>query len=97
MAELNEHATFEEVKASYRRNASYEEDNSVTKARRFVTAIRFLLAMPKRTRKGGQGGGEAEFDTESLRAELTAAQHFIQASPQTGPDVIGVDFHGYRE
>lgn len=92
MATLNSQSTIEEIIAAYRDNASYEEDGSVAKARAFATAVRFLLGMPKRERKGGQGAGaEAEYDTEVLERQLNDALEYVSTNGTDRP-TLDVDF-----
>lgn len=90
MAELGENATYLEIKQSYRRNMSYEEDGSVAKARAFITAINGLLAMPSRSKTGGPAGTEEEFDHATLRQQLIDARAYVAENDQVG--VTDVDF-----
>jgi hypothetical protein len=92
-AEINANSTIDQIYASYRNNASYEEEGDVTKAKRFITAVRFLLGMAKRERKGGASGAEHEFDLETLREELKDARNFVVVNrTDDSPAVLDVDF-----
>jgi len=76
MSSLSSASTFDQVVASYKDNASYEEDGSVSKARAFVTACRLLIVMlPKRTR--GPEDGELETDPTRLTKEMEEARQWI--------------------
>ena len=56
MATLGSSSTLDEIKDAYADNASYIEDDSVAKAKIFVTACTLLLLrIPK---DASQGGGE---------------------------------------
>jgi hypothetical protein len=80
MATLSSSSTLAEVQAAYRDNASYDVDESTTKAGEFITACRMLLLMiPKRAAHGGRGAEEVETDPVVLRAELQEAQRWLRA------------------
>jgi len=88
MATLDSTSTWAEVVAAYADNVGYDEDNSATKARAFVTACRLLLSpamSSKRTVHGGRGGGEElELDLAEIRRQLEAAQNWITGNASGG-------------
>lgn len=94
MSTLTSTSTLAEVKAAYDDNASYEEDSSVTKARSFITACRFLIRrLPQRAKHGGTSGGEEiEIDMTTLEKQLSEAQKWIQSNNTTGTGVGEVRF-----
>lgn len=98
MSTLSSSSTYSDAVDAYLDNASYEEDASVTKAKAFVTACRFLIRFPARTQVGGRGAGhEMEFDLKTLREEITAAQDWIAVNdePAAGRTTFG-DFSDFR-
>lgn len=98
MSTLTSSSSIAEIYASYDANASYEEDQSPTKARAFVTACRFLMRRASRSAKGGRGGAEQEFDLEQLRREVEDARLWLSqnsnldTSGTAGPSVLDADF-----
>lgn len=99
MSSLSSSSTYEEVKASYYDNASYEEDVSVVKAAAFITACRFLLQQdPKKT--GWREGSSLEWDPEALQREITEAKTWKAAQSVVtsgGPGSIAASFENFRE
>lgn len=92
MASLGKNSTVTEAIQSYRENSAYEEVNSVDMAMRYVTAIRWLLGNPKRSKQGGPGGVEDEFDTETLREEMRSARIWASGRQQNRAPTLDVDF-----
>ena len=77
MSTLSSASTDADVWAAYDDNASYEEDNSPTKAAAFITACRILL------RRRAQ---MAEYSTrkmtfESIKSEMEQARVWLSANP----------------
>jgi len=98
MSDITGTTTFAELAAIYRANASYAEDNSISKARAFVSACNaLLLDLPSRT-TSGRGGHEIEFDVGQISAARDKAQVWINAneSNATRPRVRHVDLSNYR-
>lgn len=100
MSTLNSTSTLAQIEAEYANNASYAEDNSVAKARAFVTACRLLLLKyPKRT---GTPQADLETSIELIQKEKTAAETWLQShdtgptSTSSGPRVTRVSFENSR-
>ena len=97
MSTLTGSSTDAEVRASYDNNASYVEDNSTSKARAFITAVRILL---QRTPSGMTKGSNAlTFNVEVLQRQLKDAQEWLEARDITyrvGPDATRPDFRRFR-
>jgi len=75
MATLDSTSTLAQIRASWKDNASYAEDNSTAKARAFETACRFLIeALPAQS---GRNGTALQFDKQSMREELTQVRKWI--------------------
>ena len=99
MSTLSSASTLAQVEAAYADNASYAEDNSVAKARAFVTACRLLLKYPKRT-----GTPQADLETaiDLIQKEKKAAEDWLAAhdtgptSTAAGPRVTRVSFENSR-
>lgn len=85
-----------DIQAAYLDNGSYEEDQSLAKARGFVTACRLLLfRLPKRSKSAN--GHEVEFDPAVIQAELQRARAWIAAKNRTGGGIVYRDFRGFRD
>ena len=100
MSTLSSSSTLAQIEAAYADNASYAEDNSVAKARAFVTACRLLvLKYPKST-----GTPQAQLRTaiDLIQGEKAAAEKWIEAhdtggrSTAGGPCVRRVSFENCR-
>jgi hypothetical protein len=96
MSSLSSSSTLAQIKAAYADNASYEEDDSVSKARAFVTACRLLmLRLPSMAEQVGHS--KIEQDVSQLRKELEAAQSYIATASEAQSQVIHADFGGFRD
>jgi hypothetical protein len=97
VADLSGTSTDAEVRRAYDDNASYVEDNSTVKARRFITAVRIML---QRTPSGMTKGSNAlTFNVEVLQRQLEEAQKWLEARDsayRVGPDVTKADFRRFR-
>lgn len=95
---LSSTSTLPEVQAAYDDNASYAEDNSVAKARAFVTACRILIRRSM-TRVDTRESA-IELDVSLLQAELEAAQTWLEShdtgAAGGGPDRTLADFRNFR-
>jgi len=93
---LTSSSTDAEVWASYDDNASYEEDESRTKAAAFITACRILMRRrPKRLAFDGKG--EGEFDEVAIREEVKQARSWLAIHPASGTaSVRYADLSGFR-
>lgn len=93
MSTLSSSSTLAEVQAAYDDNASYLEDDSVVKAKAFVTAVRILLRRtPSRAEKGSNAQG---WNHESLRKELEEARDWLE--DENRPDVTYGDVRDLRD
>ena len=103
MSSLNSTSTRAQVRAAIADNASYLEDNSVSKAKALVTALTIWLLnfAPKRAVHGGRGGGEeVELDTEAALQMKKDAERFIASGAGVaagGAAARHDDFAGFRE
>lgn len=100
MSTLNSSSTRAAVLAAYADNASYQEDDSLTKARAFITACRLLLSpqhSAKRTK--GANSAEVELDLGLIRKELEDAQQYAtaRATDASGAAVQHISFAGFRD
>jgi len=100
MSTLNSSSTLAQIEAAYADSASYAEDNSVAKARAFVTACRLLvLKYPKST-----GTPQAQLQTaiDLIQGEKKAAETWLEShdtgsgSIAGGPRVTRVSFENSR-
>jgi len=97
---LTSSSTDAAVWAEYDDNASYEEQSSVSMARSFVTACRFLL---RRTPQMAMHDGKNQIQNNLtvIREELERAQRWIAAQPvssgSTSSRVIQHTLNGFRE
>jgi len=93
---LSSTSTLANVQDAYDDNASYLEDNSVTKARAFVTACLFLLRMQAKRSK--HGPAEEELDTEGTREQLKHARIWLAThdTARRGPNATSLSLEDYR-
>lgn len=78
MSDLSSANNIGEIKAAYANNASYVEDGSPAKARKFITACRMLIMrLPKRVSVGGGQGEEVELEVRTLQDQIGDAQRFL--------------------
>ncbi|QDU82669.1 hypothetical protein Pla110_44300 [Polystyrenella longa] len=97
MSTLTSASTYAEVIAAYKDNASYAEDNSVTKARAFITACRFLLLMmPGRSAKGRQQEIEFTQNLQAIKAEQKQASNWMQARASANSQYHYADLSDFR-
>ena len=94
---LDAKSTFEDIKAAYNDNASYEEQGSLLLAGRFITACRFMLNptfLPQVTEHSGE---RVELFLAAVERQLKDAQDFVQEGGR-GPDeeVTYVSFENSR-
>ena len=96
MSSLSSASTLAQVKDSYDDNASYAEDNSVTKARAFETACRILLRrLPK---EAAQADSRIEINSTEIHAELNEVKSWLRVndSSRQGVSVVGASFASFR-
>lgn len=94
MSTLAAASTDEEVWESYDANASFQEDNSASKAAAFITACRILLR--RRPNSISVDGQSATFDPAVIRAEMERAIAW-NASRTAGNAVRHLSFRGLRD
>lgn len=98
MSTLTSASTLAEVEAAYADNASYEEDESLTKCAAFITAARILLVkLPKRAAHNER---DVEMDTERISGEIKQAQAWQRANAGVaagGSGVKHVDLRNFRD
>ena len=94
MSSLSSESSYEEVKAAYDDNASYEEDASRVKALAFITACRFLARrLPMSAARDGQS-----VSRESLREEAAEARDWLTANPgSSGAGSLRVRFGDFQD
>ncbi len=99
MSTLTSSSTLAQIKAAYDDNASYYEDGSVTKAKAFITACRFLLRrIPASASESGQN--RVDFDMGLIQKEMADAMEFVAANASSSSGsakarVIG--FENFRD
>lgn len=87
------------ARTAYLENADYEEADSVTKAKAFITACVKLLAVPiTRTANAGRDGNELEMNPELIATMRDDARRWLAAALQStsNPAVIHADFTDFR-
>lgn len=99
MSSLSGSSTLAQVRAAYDDNASYEEDNSVSKCKAFITACRILLH--RRPTQGQFEDGLVQFDQRLIQRELEDARAWLRSSethskPTGGGLVKHLRFDGWR-
>ena len=78
---LNSESTIEEMKAAWLDNASYEEEGSVEKAKKFITACRCLiLKTPAKMAQGGSNATDIEMEVRLYSEQIDDARKFLAAN-----------------
>jgi len=77
MADLDSTSSEDDVRASFRDNASYEEDGDASKCRKFITACRFILGNPSVFRALGQ---EMQMSVASIEKMMRDARVWLSAN-----------------
>lgn len=96
-SELTSASSLDDVIASYTNNASYAEDDSITKAKRFITACRIMLI--KRPSSMTKGSNQLNFNLQVIEEELRRAQIWLEArdpDSNAGPTVTRPNFNNFR-
>ena len=70
-------------------NMDYEESNSVTKAKAFVTACRGLIG--RRPNSANHDGSGVGFDPNQLRMLMQDAMAFVRSRSRNRAKYLGVD------
>ena len=83
MSTLTSASTLTQIKAAYMDNASYSEDNSLTKGKAFVTACRFLLL--KLPTRASHAGEEIQLDPRMIQDEMKIALRWIGSNATESP------------
>lgn len=90
-------STIAQIVAAIADNASYQENDSLTEAKAFVSAARlYIFKVPKRQKNRSS---ETELDVKELRAEMKTAQDWIRVK---GGDtshkrrIVHPSFDGFR-
>lgn len=97
MAALSSASTDQEVWDEYDDNASYEEDESVSKAQAFITACRFLLR--RRPNQISVDGTTTAFEPGAIQRALDDARKWLALNNTSanGGSVRHLDFRYLRE
>ena len=76
VATLSSSSTLGQVQAEYADTASYAEDGSTDKCRRFITACRILIL--KTPKKHGTRDSQNEYNPDLIREEMREAQAWLE-------------------
>jgi hypothetical protein len=87
MSALTSTSTLAEVSAAYDNGASYLEDGSVSKAKAFITACRFLIR--RYTTGASVAGSSIQRDLKLIQSEMQAAIQFV--ADNGGFTIAGAD------
>lgn len=97
MATITSASSLADIQNAYLDNYGYEEDESVSKARAFITVCRAMLGLGiKRIPDGDQ---VMQFSPASLRAMMNDARRYVAAKDRgrnTGPRVTQISFRNFR-
>ncbi len=96
MATVDSSSTDAQVEAAYDDNSSYQEDDSVTKARAFITAARILLR--RYFSSDTEDNTSRSRRIESIENELERARKWLELNDSTrsSTSVTYADFRGFR-
>ena len=95
---LDSTSTNAEVRAAYDDNASYDDDQSVAKARAFRTACRMLIRrLTEQSSDGDQSLSRRE-NLRQLREELSRVEQWLgqHDTDRSPPRVVNGDFRNFR-
>lgn len=98
MATLTSASTVDDARECYADNLSYETDGSVTKARAFIEACKYLLlTLPKSI--GVTGGTNAAMSPELIQRQLEYAQRWVALNntSSNGGSVRHLSFRNLRD
>lgn len=95
MSTLSSTSTDAEVNAAYDDNASYAEDDSLSKAKAFRTAVSLLIR--RVLADSTKGDKSLRFDREALQRQLDEVAAYISTNDiTTNPAVTYASFAGLR-
>jgi len=98
---LSSSSTTAQVLSAYADNASYEENDSLSQAKAFVSACRLLLSPAhsfKRSMAGGRNGSEVELSQDLLMKQMDEARRWVAAKQaESSGGVTHVDLTGFRD
>jgi hypothetical protein len=96
---ISSSSTLADVRAQYEDNCDYQDSASVTKARLFANACRFLiLRLPQTVTHGNQAGTETiGMDLLRIENQLADAQAFIMANATSTEGGRVFTFKDFRE
>lgn len=97
---LSSASTTAQVLAAYADNGSYEENDSLSEAKAFVSACRILLSpkhLVSRSASGGRSGTEVEYDVTVVEREKDRSQRWIEQKLGESGNVVHADFSNFRE
>ena len=97
MAAVTSSSTDQEVWDAYDNNASYEEDESASKAQAFITVCRVLLR--RRPVQTSVDGTSASFDAPALQRALDDCRKWLALNNTSanGGSVRHLDFRNLRD
>ena len=96
MASINSTSTLTQVQDAYDDNASYAEDDSISKARAFGTAARILLRrLPTESR---QGTASVRRQMDLIQKEIMDARSWLQMRDvdRSAAEVVHSDFADFK-
>lgn len=95
MSDLDGNSTTAAVQAAYDTNCSYAEDNSIAKARAFITACRILLR--RSASNIVKGSNQVSLNIPVLQNELDRATAWFEArDPNANITPVATYFDGRR-
>lgn len=76
MSSISSASTDAQVRAAIEDNASYEEDESLSKASAYITAMRVWIGRLSERKNVGDADSRLEVEIEALRKELESAREW---------------------
>ena len=101
MSTISSASTDTQVRAAIDDNASYEEDESLSKCRAYITAVRIWVRRLSEKKKTADAGTDIEVEISALSKELENARTWLVEnggeSDSQGTQFSYADASGYRD
>lgn len=101
MSTLSGSSTDTQVRTAVDDNASYEEDQSVSKCRAYITAVRIWLRRLSERKSVSDSDSRIDREIEAMRKDLEEARAWLLendgGTDEQGAQVSYADFGDYRD
>jgi len=87
-------STLADAITEYKTTADWHDANDIAKAKRFVTACKFMIAIRAERFRNGQQ--TLEFNAAVVQAEMADAKRFIESTRDNRKSVLHTAFRNFR-